>query len=307
MDKELKEIFDSGAFEGRITFDEPLSAHTSLRIGGPVDIMAFPEDPLSVKRVLEVVEKEGFPFFVLGAGTNLLVADGRIEGIALSLEALRSIEPTRESNDRHAVLFAGSGVPLAMLVNLARKNGYTGLEALTGIPGTVGGAVLMNAGSFGSEMKDLIVSVAVMNGQGEIEILDKESMNFSYRSANLPAGSIVLSANIKLGKDNPDEVDRRTKEFLRRKKTTQPLGEMSAGCVFKNPEGDSAGRLIEDARCKGMRIGDVEVSPLHANYFINKGGATCSHFLELMDVVRARVKEGCGIDLEPEVKIVGRN
>jgi UDP-N-acetylmuramate dehydrogenase len=291
--------------KGEIKFDEPLSAHTSLGIGGPVDIMVFPEDPTSLKNVLLVAEKENIPVFVLGAGTNLLASDSRIEGLAVSLKAFRSIELTRDSDENNVVLYAGSGVPLPMLVNFARKYGYSGIEALAGIPGYVGGAVYMNAGSFGTEMKDVIVSVASMNSHGEIMISDKDKLGFSYRSFNLPAGSIILSANIILRRDDPAEVDRRTREFLSRKKTSQPLGELSAGCVFKNPPGDSAGRLIDAAGCKGMRTGGVEVSRVHANYFINKGGATCRDFIELMQTVKAKVKAYSGTDLEPEVKITG--
>ncbi len=303
--EELKEIFDSGVFKGEIKFDEPMSAHTSLRIGGPVDIMVFPEDPLSLKNVLLAAKKENIPVFVFGAGTNLLVGDGKIEGIAISLKAFRSIEFTRETDDNNVVLYAGSGVPLAMLINFARKYGYSGIEALAGIPGYVGGAVFMNAGSFGMEIKDVIASVAIMNMHGEIVIMDKDKLEFSYRSSNFPEGSIILSANIILKKDDPVEVEKRTKEFLRRKKAAQPLGELSAGCVFKNPGGDAAGRLIDAAGCKGMRTGDVEVSRVHANYFINKGGATCKDFIELMEAVKVKVKEYSGIELEPEVKIVG--
>lgn len=305
-DKELKEIFDKEIFKGEIKFDEPLSAHTSLRIGGPVDIMVFPEDPVSLKNVLLVAEKENIPVFVIGAGTNLLAADDSIEGIAVSLKAFRSIELTRDSDEDKVVLYTGAGVPLPMLVNFARKYGFSGIEALAGIPGYVGGAVYMNAGSFGMEISDVIVSVAIMNPHGEIVILDKDKAGFSYRSSNLPEGSIILSANIILRKDDPAEVDKRTKEFSDRKKAAQPLGELSAGCVFKNPEGDAAGRLIDAAGCKGMKTGGVEVSRVHANYFVNKGGATSRDFIELMKVVKERVRAYSGIDLEPEVKIIGK-
>jgi UDP-N-acetylmuramate dehydrogenase len=302
---QVREIIERGIFKGEMKFNEPLSAHTSLGIGGPVDIMVFPEDPQSLKNVLLVADKEKIPVFVIGAGTNLLAPDGRIEGIAVSLKAFRCIELTRDSDENNVVLYAGSGVPLPMLVNFARKYGYSGIEALAGIPGYVGGAVSMNAGSFGMEIKDVIVSVAIMNPHGGIVILDRDKLEFSYRSFNLPKGSIILSANLILRRDDPAEVDRRTREFLSRKKAAQPLGELSAGCVFKNPHGDSAGRLIDAAGCKGMRTGGVEVSSMHANYFINKGGATCRDFMELMEAVKARVKAYSGIDLEPEVKIAG--
>ncbi|GBD97387.1 MAG TPA: UDP-N-acetylmuramate dehydrogenase [Nitrospirae bacterium] len=302
MKSEIKELI-----KGEIKFDEPMSAHTSLKIGGPVEIMVFPEDPVSLKNILLAAEKENIPVFVFGAGTNLLAGDGKIEGIAVSLRAFRNMELTRETDDNHLVLYVGSGVPLALLVNLARKNGYSGIEALAGIPGYIGGAVYMNAGSFGTEIRDVVVSVAIMNTHGDITIMENDKLCFSYRSANLPEGSIILSANFVLKRDDPVEVGKRTEEFLKKKKAVQPLGEFSAGCVFKNPAGDAAGRLIDAVGCKGMRAGDLEVSSMHANYFINKGKATCRDFIKLMETVKLKVKEYSGIELEPEVKIIGSN
>lgn len=301
-----KGIFERGLYKGKIKFDEPMSVHTYLKIGGPVEIMVFPEDVISLKNVLSAAERKKIPVFVFGAGTNLLVGDGTIHGIAVSLKAFRSVEYTRGTDEGKVVLYAGAGLPLAALVNYAKKNGYAGIEALAGIPGYIGGAVYMNAGSFGVEIKDVIVSVAVMNMHGDIVILDRDEIGFSYRRSNLPEGSIILSANIMLKRDNPDDVARRTREFLKKKSSTQPLGEPSAGCIFKNPEGDAAGRLIELAGYKGMKKGDVEVSRVHANYFINRGRATCRDFIELMETVKAGVREYSGIELEPEIKIIGK-
>jgi UDP-N-acetylmuramate dehydrogenase len=291
-------------YSGEIKFDEPMSAYTSLKIGGTVDIMVFPEEPVSLKEILLAVDIEQIPAFVFGGGSNLLVDDNGFRGVAISLKNFRSIETTRESNHNKVTFFVGAGVPLPYLVTFAQKNGYSGLEALAGIPGYVGGAVYMNAGSFGTEMKDVVVSVALMNMQGKISILEKEELNFSYRSLNLPEPSVILSANIALKKDDPQEVERRTKGFLKKKKATQPLGEYSAGCVFKNPEGETAGKLIDAAGCKGMRIGDIEVSNVHANYFINRGKGTSRDFIKLMEAVKTKVKEYCGIVLEPEIKII---
>ncbi len=291
---------------GEILFDEPMSAHTSLKIGGQVDIMVFPEDPVSLRNILISADAGNIPVFFFGAGTNFLAADAKIEGIAVSLKKFNSIEPTRDTDETGAVIYAGSGVLMAQLISVTRKSGYSGLEPLAGIPGYVGGAVYMNAGSFGMEMKDLIVSVALMDMQGGISIVEKDEMSFSYRSSNLPEDSVILSANIKLTKDDPEAVEKRIKESLQKKKATQPLGELSAGCVFKNPEGTSAGKLIDQAGCKGMRQGGIEVSEIHANYFINRGIGTCEDFISLMDTVRAKVQKDSGIELEPEVRIIGR-
>ncbi len=296
---EIRNIFD-----GEVMFDEPMSQHTSLKIGGPVEVMVFPEAPLSLKKVVVAAGREGIPYFVFGAGTNLLVEDGGISGIAISLKKFRSIEFMKETDDSKAVLYVGTGVPLAMLLSFAAKNGLSGIETLAGIPGYLGGAVYMNAGSFGAEIKDVITSVAIMDKHGEIMILNRDEIDFSYRDSNFPTGSVVLSANIVLNKESPAEVEQRTKKYLKRKKSSQPLGEVSAGCVFKNPAGEAAGKLIDDAECKGMHEGAVEVSRTHANYFINHGNATCRDFLVLMDRVKIKVKESSGIDLEPEVRII---
>jgi UDP-N-acetylmuramate dehydrogenase len=299
LKKDIRDIF-----EGEIKFDEPMSLHTSLKIGGPVEIMVFPDDPVSLKNVMVAAVREGIPAFIFGAGTNLLVEDDGINGIAISLKKFRSIEFTKETNDKNAVLYAGSGVPLAMLVSFAKKNGFSGIEALAGIPGYLGGAICMNAGSFGTEIKDVIVAVAIMNKHGEIMILNKDEIDFSYRGSNLPESAVILGANIILKKESPGEVKKRTESFLKKKKTSQPLGDLSAGCVFKNPPGHAAGKLIDDAGCKGMRMGDVEVSKMHANYFINRGSATFREFIKLMETVKGKVKEFSGVELEEEIKII---
>ena len=293
------------AIQGDVRFDEPMSEHTSLKIGGAVDIMVFPEDPVSLKNILVASQKENIPVFVFGAGTNLLASDDRIEGIAVSLKAFRSIEYTKETDEERAVLSVGAGTPLVMLINFACEGGYSGIEGLVGIPGYVGGAVFMNAGSFGTEIKDVIVSIAVMNKQGEISVLSKDKLEFSYRHLVLPEGSLILSANIVLKKDSPADVAARTREFMNTKKAVQPLGVHSAGCVFKNPEADAAGKLIDAAGCKGMMVGGIEVSRLHANYFINKNSGTCEEFLQLMKIVKEKVMKRSGVELESEIKIIG--
>jgi UDP-N-acetylmuramate dehydrogenase len=302
--EDAKDIIDEEIFKGKIMFNEPMSHHTSLKIGGPVEIMVFPEDPVSLKNVLTAADREDIPVFFFGRGTNLLVEDGNIPGIAVSLKMFGSIELTRQGDIQNPVLYAGAGVPLAALMSFAQKNSFSGLEALAGIPGHVGGAVFMNAGSFGMEIKDVIVSVPVMNMKGEIEVLEGKDLGFSYRCSNIPEGSIILGANFTLEKRDPDYIDKSTKEYLGKKKSRQPLGEFSAGCVFKNPEGDSAGRLIDAAGCKGMRAGDIEVSRVHANFFINRGKGTCSNFLQLMETVRSRVRDYCSAELEHEISII---
>jgi len=311
MENVLKEIFETGLFRGEVKFNEPLSGHTSLRIGGPAQVLVFPEDVVSLKNVLVMAKEQGIQVFIIGAGTNLLVRDSGIKGIVISLKELRKIaviQPQRRKtllgSTESVTLFVEAGVPLRELINFTKENGYSGIEELAGIPGTLGGAIYMNAGSFGREIKDVLAGIAVMNMDGKITVLEKGELKFSYRGCSIPEDSVILSANIVLKKDSPQDVGKRIKGFLGKRMNTQPVGEHSAGCVFKNPEGDSAGRLIDMAGCKGMRIGDVEVSSLHGNFFINRGRATSEDFIKLMEAVMAKVKEHSGITLEPEIRII---
>jgi UDP-N-acetylmuramate dehydrogenase len=204
-------------------------------------------------------------------------------------------------------LFAETGTLLQRLVNFSKENGYSGIEGLAGIPGTIGGAIFGNAGAFGYEMKDVLVSVEVMDIQGRIKKFNAEKINFGYRSSSISQNELILAAEIKLKKDKKEEVSAKIDDFLRKKREKQPIMEPSAGCVFKNPPGLSAGKLIDEAGCKGIRIGDAEVSSIHANFFINKGKANASDFIRLMEEVAHRVKERFGVVLEPEIKIVGRD
>jgi UDP-N-acetylmuramate dehydrogenase len=303
--KELKKLFSAEAVEADIRFLEPMRGHTSLRIGGEADVFVSPYDLRSLCNLIKVSRSKGIPVLPVGGGTNLLVRDRGIEGVVLSLAVFNSISVLSESAD-DVFIYADAGVPLPKLVEFSRKHGLSGLEGLSGIPGYLGGAIAGNAGAFGYEIKDTIVSVSVVDFSGSEKKLEREEIDFSYRSAGIPEGSIILGAELRLKKDEPEAVSERISGFLKEKKTRQPLGERSAGCVFKNPEGYQAGRLIDEAGCKGMKQGDIEVSSIHANFFVNKGKGSAEDFLRLMDKVASRVKEKFGIVLEPEIRIVGR-
>ncbi len=294
-----------GVYEGEIGFDMPMSEHTWLSIGGPADVFLIPEDPLSIRNLMVVLKNKGVPFFTLGGGTNVLVRDGGIEGVVISLKNFRRMEVIKEE-DTHAELFIEAGVPLQKYVNFCRERGYSGAEGLIGIPGTVGGAICGNAGSFGCEMKDSVASVAIMDSAGRLDRFKAEGLGFGYRRSDIKGTDIVLSANARLTRQDREVVAERTDKFFSEKKTAQPISDRSAGCVFKNPKNAPAGRLIDEAGCKGMRAGGIEVSQLHANFFINHGGGTAAEYLELMDRVSASVHEKFGIALEPEIKVVGR-
>jgi UDP-N-acetylmuramate dehydrogenase len=250
--------------------------------------------------------REGIPYSAIGSGTNLLVKDGGIEGVLIKLDVFKRTEVIEDRKDQ-VQLFVEAGLRLQHLVNFCSEKGYSGIEGLTGIPGTIGGAICGNAGSYGCEVKDVIQSAVIIRKDGSLERKDAAELGFGYRRSNISGDDILLSANIILKKDDPVKVAARAKEFFLSKKSTQPVSERSAGCVFRNPEGASAGKLIDEAGCKGMRQGGIEVSPMHANFFINRDGGTASDFLLLMDAVAKRVKEASGVQLEPEIKITGKD
>lgn len=310
-EKVLNGIFAKDVFKGEALFNEPMERHTTLKIGGPAEVFAVPEDIFSLKNILAGLTDGNIPFMPAGSGSNILVSDNGVAGAVISVAAMKRIEVIKEDNDE-VRLFAEAGLPLQRLVNLAREKGYAGIEGLTGIPGTVGGAIRGNAGSFGFEIGNVIESLVVLDGWNNLKVMEREALNFRYRASSLPEGCIIVSANIILKKGDVREITERAAGFIKEKSAKQPLSERSAGCVFKNPPeteavaGAHAGRLIEEAHCKGMKRGDIEVSVLHANFFINRGHGTASEFLSLMDAVREKVINSSGIELEPEIRIVGK-
>jgi UDP-N-acetylmuramate dehydrogenase len=301
----LEEIFSEISFKGDMRFVEPMMKHTSLRIGGPADVFAIPQDIPSLKNMLIILKRQGIPFLPLGSGTNVLIRDEGIEGVVISLMYFRKIEIISE-DERNVNVYVEAGTPLQRLVQFSKEKGYSGIEGLAGIPGSVGGAICGNAGAFGYEIKDVLSFVLMMDAEGYIKKLKAEDIEFGYRRSSIPLDELLFSAEIVLKKDEKENVSSRIENFLKMKWESQPISEPSAGCVFKNLSGLSAGRLIDEAGCKGMRVGDVEVSRVHANFFVNKGKARASDFIKLMENVKSRVKETSGIELEPEIRIVGR-
>jgi UDP-N-acetylmuramate dehydrogenase len=284
---------------------EPMKNHTSLRIGGPADVFTQPRDTSSLKNLLTILKRKEISYLPFGGGTNVLVKDGGIEGAVISLKSLKRIEMLSK-DDEYVHLHAEAGMPLQRLVAFTIEHGYTCIEWLVGIPGLLGGAICGNAGAFGSEIKDVLSCVWLMDAQGMLNRFNKEDIHFGYRKSSISMNEIVVAGELRLKKDTKEVVSSRIKNFLRKKRQRQPISELSAGCVFKNPPGRAAGKLIDEAGCKGMRIGDIEVSNVHANFFINKGQGNASDFLRLMQEVTQRVKECSGIVLEAEIKIVGR-
>ena len=304
-DRRMKEIFGEDVFTGSFFVNEAMKGHTTLRIGGPADIYVMPANMHSLKHLFVALQDEAFPSTPVGGGSNLLVSDEGMTGAVISTGFLNHIETIKESADEVS-LFVEAGTALQKLVNLAKARGYSGIEGLSGIPGLLGGALRGNAGSFGYEIGGVVESVTIIDISGRVFSLDRDRMGFGYRRAAIPAGAIILSAHVKLRRDDPQEVARRAGEFLQEKVRKQPVSQHSAGCVFGNPPGGHAGRLIDQAGCKGMRRGDVEVSPLHANFFVNRAEGKASDFLGLLDEVRERVMKSFGVELKPEIRIVGR-
>ncbi|MEW6002124.1 MAG: UDP-N-acetylmuramate dehydrogenase [Nitrospirota bacterium] len=302
----INEMEWTEVIKGEVSFVEPMRNHTSLRIGGHADIFVMPEDLQSLEKIIVFTREREIPLFPFGGGTNVLVKDGGIEGVVISLKSFRKIEVLREE-DGYVYLSVEAGVPLQRLLNFSKERGYSGIEGLAGIPGTVGGAICGNAGSFGYEMKDVFVSAMIMNSEGKERKFLAEEIDFGYRESGFLPGELILSAEIRLKEERREYVSAKVAEFLKMKLERQPVSELTAGCVFKNPQGLSAGRLIEDIGFKGMRIGDIEISKRHGNFFVNKGKASASDFLKLMEEVVKGVKASFGIILEPEIKIIGRD
>lgn len=304
----IREVFIGYASGGELRFDEPMKDHTSLKIGGPVDILITPHDTDALASITMAAYKSGIPLLPLGGGTNLLVRDEGIEGAAVSASAFKDILVLDDKGE-NVRLSVGAGINLQKLVGFCKTNGLSGLEGLAGIPGSIGGAVAGNSGAYGYEIKDVIVSVSIMDTGGILRDLKRDEMGFCYRGSGIAAGGMVVGVEIELKKTSPEAVREKVADFHTKKKATQPLGERSAGCVFKNPSGEGvqpAGKLIEDSGCKGMRIGGIEVSRKHANFFIQKGGGTSDDFISLMESVARRVRDAFGVELEPEIRVVGR-
>lgn len=297
-------LFFIQRFKGKVLFSVPMSEYTSLRIGGPADVMAFPQDEADLKDIILFAESKDFAFHVFGGGTNLLVRDGGIRGIVINMcEGFKDIV---WQDDIKATV--GAGVRLSELLSACRDKGLSGLEFASGIPGTVGGAVTMNAGAYGSEMKDVVEGIEVVGKKGQRGFLSRDEAGFSYRKSSLPKGAIVTRAHMRFAKKGAEEVKEKIRELKERRRSTSSVTLPNAGSIFKNPQGDkSAGRLIDEAGLKGARSGDAEVSGVHANYIVNLGNAMAKDVLTLMAVIRDKVFSRTGIVLEPEIKVVGED
>lgn len=286
---------------GAVVFDEPMARHTSLRVGGPADALVRPGSREQAGELLRLCARREIPVYVLGNGFNTLVRDEGIRGVVLQLRNLRGLRA--EESGR---IIAEAGVTHSSLSRLGSSDGISGLEFAAGIPGTVGGWLRMNAGIPGREMRDVVEMIEILDPSGEkvVELRTPE-LEWSYRALAIPDGAVVLSAVFATQRGDPAEIRARMREQLENRQGSQPLDEASCGSVFKNPEGDHAGRLIEAAGLKGATSGGAQISTLHANFMVNLGGAVATDFLALIERARSEVQRQFGVELEPEVRIYG--
>jgi len=284
---------------GDVKFGELLSKHTSFRIGGPADFWVEPMDIEDLSGLLLFLRQEQLPWMIFGNGTNLLVKDGGFRGVVVNLVNFRTV------NVKDDCVTAGAGSSLPEILDRATVFELKGFEFTAGIPGTIGGAVVANAGGRSGEIGDIVRGVRVLNSGMNVETVSAKEMNFTYRNCSLPDEVIIIEVEIGLRKGKKENIIGRRNEILEYRRLRQPLDFLSAGCIFKNPDGQSAGELIEKAGLLGERIGGAEISAKHANFIINKSRASAEDVCTLIKMVEGEVFARLGIKLEREVKIVG--
>lgn len=290
----------SNLIKGKVLFDIPMRQFTSIKVGGPADLLLFPKDVDELRKVVCFAGTNGIPYFILGKGTNLVVKDRGIRGWVISLtRGMKKIQMEGEAVEAEA------GLPLQRLVQFSIQKGLTGLEPFFGIPGTVGGGAAMNSGAWGAELKDVLGSITFMKESGEVIERPRQRLRFSYRRLTIPSSWIILKGRFQLKKGKKEEILERVKSYSEMRKRTQPLGYPSAGSIFKNPKEGSAGKWIEESGLKGFKKGQAMISDRHANFIINRGKATAGEVISLIELVEQKIYETKGISLEREVKVVG--
>ncbi|MCR4437005.1 MAG: UDP-N-acetylmuramate dehydrogenase [Clostridiales bacterium] len=284
-----------------LKINEPMKNHTSFKVGGPADLLVTPANAGQILKILEICKDQEIPFLVMGNGTNLVVRDKGFRGVAIKI-----FDRFGKYSVNNNILEAEAGILLSKLSNIALRHGLTGLEFASGIPGTLGGAVVMNAGAYGGEMKNVVVKTEYIDLNGNIKTITHDQHRFGYRTSIFQEeGGVVLKSQIKLGQGIKEEIEASMEELARKRKEKQPLHMPSAGSVFKRPEGYYAGKLIEDCGMKGFRIGGAEVSTLHCGFIVNTGNASASDVIRLIQHIQNAVKMKFGVELETEVRIVG--
>lgn len=286
--------------EKNVRQSEPMNKHTTFRIGGNADIFVTPETESQIVNCIKLARNNNIPFYIVGNGSNLLVKDKGYRGVIIQLyKNFSSIEV------KDNVIYAKAGALLSSVAKTALNHSLTGMECLSGIPGTIGGAVCMNAGAYGGEIKDVVTKVKVINDD-EIISLSNAEAGFSYRNSTIMnKNMIVLEAEITLKPGNPDKIKEKMSELMMQRNSKQPVELPSAGSTFKRPEGYFAGKLIDDSGLRGYKVGQAQISPKHCGFVVNNGGATAEEVITLINNVSDTVMEKYGVRLEPEVRIIG--
>ncbi|MBW2060181.1 MAG: UDP-N-acetylmuramate dehydrogenase [Deltaproteobacteria bacterium] len=290
---------------GHVRFDVPLAPLTTFGLGGTAGALVEPDSVSELTEVLKLAQSRRWPVFLLAAGSNVLFRDGGFPGMVVKLGPDFSKLAVFKVEGDQVLVEAGAAVPLARLINLVQEEGISGLEFLAGIPGTVGGALAMNAGAFGGEIVGSVSRLEILNPDGRVEERPRSQIRATYRRLDLREGSIILKAFFNLTRSTPDQVKAKIQECLERRWAVQPTGVRSAGSIFKNPPAEPAGKLIDKAGLKGLSVGKAWVSEKHANFIVHQGEARASDVIELINQVRGEVRKRFGVDLEPEIKIVG--
>ncbi|MBC3805028.1 UDP-N-acetylmuramate dehydrogenase [Acetobacterium fimetarium] len=297
----LKELAAVLASEN-IKKNEPMKNHTSFKVGGPADLLLLPQTKEELQKVLTICRESTKPFYVMGNGSNLIVRDGGYRGIIIKTKALNRVCAAGET------ITAQAGISLKALADFAQENSLTGLEFASGIPGTLGGAVTMNAGAYDGEMKNVIKSIEVITADGSFETIPADACAFGYRSSILQKKPWVLvGVNLILKKGEAQTIKEKMNDLNTRRRTKQPLEYPSAGSTFRRPEGYFAGKLIQDAGFKGRSVGGAQVSEKHSGFVINAGGATTADILALITLIQTGVHQQFGVDLKPEVIVIGED
>lgn len=301
MNQELGKKLLSILKEEQVKKDEPMKSHTTFRVGGPADYFVTPQTAEEVAKVIEACTQEKVPYYIVGNGSNLLVSDKGYEGVIIQI-----YKQMNQVKMEGAQIHAQAGALLSMIAKRALDAELTGFEFAAGIPGTLGGACVMNAGAYGGEMKDVLKSVTVLTDKGEVKTLAKEELELGYRTSVIAKkGYIVLEAVLELQKGEKEKIQAVMDDLKERRVTKQPLEYPSAGSTFKRPEGYFAGKLIQDAGLRGFQVGGAQVSEKHCGFVINKDQATASDVMNLMNQVSDKVYEEFGVRLQPEVKRLG--
>ena len=294
----LKELLN---ISPNVVFDEPMSTHTSFRIGGNADAFVSAESAEEIRSLVSFCKEKGIPYMFMGNGSNMLVSDKGIRGLVIQVG--NGMQKCSIEGD---TVYAQAGILMSKLAHGILRSELSGFESLSGIPGTLGGGIYMNAGAYGGEIKDVAEEITYIDNDGNIKTINGDGADFSYRHSVFEEnGYIILSAKLKLKKGNYDDIKSAMTDYNKRRADKQPLNMPSAGSTFKRPEGYFAGKLIQDSGLMGYSVGGAQVSEKHAGFVVNKGGATAKDVLELIEYIKNTVREKFGVELTPEVRLVG--